>query len=268
MDDRAPLALITGASSGIGFELAKLLARDGYRLMITARASERLDRAGAELREIVVAPVSMHADDLCDSASAGRIVASLGGEVPDVLINNAGFGTHAPFVETNPQSQLDLIAVNITALVHLTRLLLPGMIAQATRERRSRILNVSSTASFQPGPYMATYYASKAFVTSFSRAISFELRHQNVTVTALCPGPTMTDFQNRAGVAETRLFKNNTMSADEVARIGYAAMFAGRPIAISGMKNRVLALGVKLAPVSFATKIAGGLNGSRHSQVP
>jgi short-subunit dehydrogenase len=259
--DRAPLAVVTGASSGIGLELAMLLAKDGYRLLLTARASERLTRAVEQVRAVATAPVKSHADDLTDPQSVPRIFAELNGETPDVLINNAGFGTHAAFADTDPKSQLDLIAVNITALVYLTRLALPGMIARNS----GRILNVSSTASFQPGPYMSTYYASKAFVTSFSRALTYELRRTAVSVTALCPGPTATDFQFRAGVADSPLFKNNTMTAAEVAERGYRAMLAGKPVVITGTKNRLLAAAVKFAPVAFATKVAGRLNDGRRS---
>ncbi|MBV8781895.1 MAG: SDR family oxidoreductase [Phycisphaerae bacterium] len=255
----APLAIITGASSGIGLELALLFAADGYELLLSARASDRFTAATERVRSIAKAPVQTHADDLVDPQSATRFIAALGGRVPDVLVNNAGFGTHGLFAETDPQSQLDMIAVNISALVQLTRLVLPGMIARGS----GRILNVSSVAGFQSGPYMATYYASKAFVTSFSRAINYELRRSGITVTALCPGPTTTEFQARAGIADAPLFRNNTMSASAVARIGYDAMLAGKPVVISGFKNKLLAIGAKFAPAVYSTRVAGRLNADR-----
>ena len=257
----APTVLITGASSGIGFELAKLFAADGYRLFITARKSEKFDRAASELRPLAQAGVESIADDLADPAAPPRIAAELKnrGVVPDVLVNNAGFGAHGPFVESDESSQLQMLQVNVVALTHLTRLLLPGMVAR----RSGRILNVSSTASFQPGPYMAVYYASKAYVTSFSQALGYELRRSNITVTALCPGPTITDFQKRAGVENSPLFQQNTMTASEVAKLGYAAMQRGHAIAITGTKNKLLAIAGKFAPRSLTTKVAGRLNEGR-----
>jgi short-subunit dehydrogenase len=256
-----PTVFITGASSGIGLELARLFARDGYRLYLTARQSQRFDAASMALRAMANAGVEPIADDLADPAAPARLAKELQerGVVPDVLVNNAGFGTHGPFVESHEQSQVQMLQVNVVALTHLTRLLLPGMVARGS----GRILNVSSTASFQPGPYMAVYYASKAYVTSFSQALSYELRRSNITVTALCPGPTTTDFQRRAGVENSPLFQNNTMTAAEVARLGYLAMRHGKPIAITGTKNKLLALAGKFAPRSFTTKIAGRLNAER-----
>ena len=259
MADGSKIAVVTGASSGIGLQLAIRLARDNYRLLVSARASEHFEKAVTELRSIATAEVIPHHDDLKDAAAVDRLFAALNGESPAVLVNNAGFGTHGPLAEADPQSQLDIIQVNVSALVQLTRLALPGMIARGN----GRVLNVSSTASFQPGPSMATYYASKAFVTSFSRAVNYELRRTGVTVTALCPGPTTTKFQDRAGIADSPLFRNNTMTAEAVADIGYAAMNAGRAIAICGTKNRLLALAVKFAPVAFATQVAGRLNATR-----
>jgi uncharacterized protein len=257
----APSVLITGASSGIGFELAKLFARDGYRLFITARRSERFDRAASELRPLATAGVEPIADDLADPAAPARIAAELNqrGVVPDILVNNAGFGTHGPFAESDESQQLQMLQVNVVALTHLTHLFLPAMLARGS----GRILNVSSTASFQPGPYMAVYYASKAYVTSFSQALGYELRSSNISVTALCPGPTITEFQKRAGIENSPLFQNNTMTALEVAKLGYAAMLRGQPIAITGAKNKLLAMAGKFAPRSFTTKVAGRLNEGR-----
>jgi len=256
-----PTVFITGASSGIGLELAKLFARDGYRLFITARKGDRLDAAAAELRLLANAGVEAIADDLADPGAPARLANELRarGIVPDVLVNNAGFGTHGPFVDSDESAQVQMLQVNVVALTHLTRLLLPGMVARGS----GRILNVSSTASFQPGPYMAVYYASKAYVTSFSQALGYELRPSNITVTALCPGPTTTDFQRRAQMQDTALAEHNTMTAQAVALLGYQAMQRGKAIAITGAKNRLLAIGSKLAPRAFATRVAGKLNSHR-----
>jgi short-subunit dehydrogenase len=259
--DNPPSVFITGASSGIGLELARLFARDGYQLFITARKSDRFDAAVAELRRQAKAGAEPLPDDLADPAAPVRLAKQLQdrGIVPDVLVNNAGFGTHGPFVDSDESSQMQMLQVNVVALTHLTRLLLPGMVARGS----GRILNVASTAAFQPGPYMAVYYASKAYVTSFSQALGYELRKSRITVTALCPGPTTTDFQRRAEVEDSPLFKNNAMTAQEVARQGYLATQRGKPLAITGTKNKLLALAVKFAPRSFATRVAGRLNSGR-----
>ena len=256
-----PSVFITGASSGIGLELAKLFARDGYRLLITARKSDRFDSAATDLRSLAKAGVEPIPDDLADPSAPTRLAKELADRnvVPDVLVNNAGFGTHGPFVESDEQSQLQMLQVNVVALTHLTRLLLPGMVARGS----GRILNVASTAAFQPGPYMAVYYASKSYVTSFSQALGYELRRSGITVTALCPGPTTTDFQHRAGVEDSPLFQHNTMMGAEVARLGYLAMQRGKPIAITGTKNRLLAMAGKFAPSSLTTRVAGRLNAGR-----
>jgi short-subunit dehydrogenase len=256
-----PSVFITGASSGIGLELAKLFARDGYRLFITARKSDRFAAATDLLRPLASAGVDALPDDLTDPAAPIRLAAQLRDHaiVPDLLVNNAGFGSHGAFAESDELSQVQMLQVNVVALTHLTRLLLPGMVARGS----GRILNVASTAAFQPGPYMAVYYASKAYVTSFSQALGYELRQTGISVTALCPGPTITDFQRRAGVENSPLFQNNTMTAESVARLGYRAMQRGKPIAITGSKNKLLALAVKFAPRSLATRVAGRLNSNR-----
>ena len=256
-----PTVFITGASSGIGLELAKRFARDGYRLFLTALKTDRFGAAIASLSSLANAGLEPMPDDLADPAAPVRLANELlvRGVVPDVLVNNAGFGTHGSFVESDELFQVQMLQVNVVALTHLTRLLLPGMVARGS----GRILNVSSTASFQPGPYMAVYYASKAYVTSFSQALGYELRRSGITVTALCPGPTVTDFQRRAGVEESPLFKKNTMSAKAVADLGYAAMHRGKPMVITGAKNKLLAIAGKFAPRSLTTHVAGRLNAGR-----
>ncbi len=162
----------------------------------------------------------------------------------DILVNNAGFGTHGLFVESNIDEQLRMMQLNISTLTHLTRLLLPSMVAQ----RNGKILNVASTAAFQPGPFMSVYYASKAYVLSFSEALANELRGTGVTVTALCPGPTRTEFQVRAKIGQTKLMNGRIMDAKSVAQIGYQALMQGRSVAIPGIRNNLLALAVRWLP--------------------
>lgn len=245
-------ALVTGASTGIGYELAKLLARDGYELFLVARNSPKLEAAARELKGTVVAA------DLAEGDGASQVFAALKGTVPDILINNAGFGMVGPFAEQDLKTSLDMIQVNITSLVELTRLVLPGMIAR----RSGRIMNVASTAAFQPGPLMAIYYASKSFVLSFTEAISQELKRTGVTATALCPGPTQTEFGARAGMDKTKVFKSGVkiMSGAKVAQLGYAAMLKGKVVAITGLANRLGAEGIRLAPRSWVRRIVYGLN--------
>lgn len=214
------IALITGASSGIGLERARIAAAENYRVVISARPSERLDRAAQSLRsggaEVEVVPA-----DLAEAGGAAQLADAVAamGIVPDVLINNAGFGIHGPFLETDEAAALEMVQVNIAALTRLTRRIVPAMVQRGS----GQVMNIASTAAFQPGPYMAVYYASKAYVLSFSQALGYELRHSGVTVTAVCPGPTTTEFQKRAGTSDSPLFRNNTMTAEAVARQAWAA---------------------------------------------
>jgi len=210
-------------------------------------------RGEAKLRELGL-PATIIAADLTDRAAPQRIVDELRAKSidVDVLVNNAGVGVTGAFVETDLQAELAMIQLNVVALTHLTKLLLPGMVAR----RRGHVLNVASTAAFQPGPLMAVYYATKAYVLSFSEAIAEELRDSGVTVTALCPGPTETGFAAAANMSGTRLF---TMSrpADSraVAEAGYEAMTRGRRVAIPGLKNKLLAQSVRVSPRRLVTTI-------------
>jgi short-subunit dehydrogenase len=175
----------------------------------------------------------------------------------DILVNNAGFGTLGAFVQGNPQEQLRMLQVNVVALTELTRRLLPGMIERRT----GRILNVASTAAFQPGPFMAVYYASKAYVLSLSEALSEETSGTGVTVTCLCPGPTRTGFQERAHIENTRLLDViSVMSAADVARAGYEGMMAGRPLVIPGLMNKVGVQSLRLAPRRLTARLVKALH--------
>ncbi len=242
--------LITGASSGIGLELARIFARERSGLVLVARGQQKLEELAAELRNSGV-QVQVIAKDLAGAGAAEEIQREAG--PIDILVNNAGFGSFGEFANTPLTEDLNLMRVNMEALVGLTKLFLPGMI----QARSGRILNVASTAAFQPGPLMALYYASKAFVLSFSEAIANELHGTGVTVTVLCPGPTVTDFQRRANMAESGLFKRmGAMDARSVAEAGYRGLMAGRTIVIPGMKNRMLAESVRFAPRKMVTAIS------------
>jgi short-subunit dehydrogenase len=241
-------ALITGASSGIGADLARLFAKDGYELVLVARSEGKLQALARELG----VKTTVIAADLAKPNAASDVVARLGGIEIDALVNNAGVGVAGPFLETDLQAELDMIHVNVVALTQLTKLLLPPMVKRG----RGRILNVASTAAFQPGPLMAVYYATKAYVLSFSEAIADELRKTGVTVTALCPGPTATGFAAAANVGETRLFTlMPPMSSAKVARAGYEAMKRGKRVVIPGLKNKLLAESVRISPRRLATTI-------------
>lgn len=252
------LALITGASVGIGYELAKIFAAHGHDLVLTSRSREALEKVAAECKGVQAHVIPADLSDPPAPEQLYQQVRAMGRPV-DILVNNAGFGSHGNFWQNDRKGELAMIQVNITSLVHLTHLFLPEMV-----ERRSgRILNVASTAAFQGGPLMAVYYASKAFVLHFSEAIDAELRGTGVTVTALCPGPTATEFQKRAGVENSRLFQGRTMSAQEVARIGYDATMAGKRSAIAGFANAALVQGVRLLPRRLVIRVVEKLNRDR-----
>ena len=239
------VAVVTGASGGIGLELSRLLARDGHDLVIVAQHAERLAQAARELRTHGVRVMEV-ATDLSDPAAPPEIERELNrqGLTPDVLVNNAGFGLQGLFAKIDLGEQLRMIDLNVRALTHLTGLLLPGML----QRRRGRVLNVASTAAFQPGPLMAVYYATKAYVLSLSEALANETGNSGVTVTALCPGPTATAFQKRAGLEGTRLFHGGVMDAPAVARHGYDGMKRGARVVIPGWRNRLGARLVRFAP--------------------
>jgi uncharacterized protein len=231
-------ALVTGASSGIGAELARLLAADGYDVVVVARRATELEALAADLggARVIVA-------DLADQSSPAKLAA----EVPDVdvLVNNAGVGDYGPFSDADLAKTLAMIQLNVAALTELTRRYVPGMLARG----HGRVLNVASTAAFQPGPLMAVYYATKAYVLSFSEAIAEELRGTGVTVTALCPGPTASGFQAGAAMERSRLVKGRRLpSAAAVARAGYRALRRGDVVAVVGAGNKLLAASIRFTP--------------------
>jgi len=251
-------ALITGASSGLGAEYAKLFAADKKDVILIARRRDRLEALSSELSGKFGIQAHVIAKDLADVAAPRRIedeVKRIGAQIR-YLVNSAGFGITGRFAEEDAERELAVVQVNIAALVALTRAFLPGMIANG----RGRILNIGSTAGFQPGPFMAVYYASKAFVNSFTEALWYELKGTGVSATVSCPGATATEFGAVAGNDRSRLFKLGAMDAVQVAREGYRAMLAGKPIAIHGFKNKVLAASVRLSPRATVRAIAAAMN--------
>jgi uncharacterized protein len=238
-------ALITGASGGIGLELAKRFAGDGHDLVLVARSEGKLRELGGQLEKAHGIAATVIASDLSKPNAAREIVEALQAasiEI-DVLVNNAGFAMNGAFIDNDPQTQRDMIQVSVVALTQLTRLLLPTMVAR----RSGRILNVASTAAFAPGPLAAVYGATKAYVLSFSEAIAEELRQSGVTVTALCPGPTRTGFSARAGAGSTRLYRTQ-MSGAEVARVGYQGLNSGRRVVVTGLRNKLLVQAARFSP--------------------
>jgi uncharacterized protein len=244
--------LITGASSGIGLELAKCFAADGCRLVLVARNTDALATLAAELRLQHGIEIRVLTADLSLPETPGKIFNELSVQKVsvDALVNNAGFGLQGEFAKLPLQRQLEMIRVNVTALTELTGLFLPEMI----RRKRGGILNVSSVAGFLPGPNMAVYYASKAFVLSFTEALAEELRDSGVTVNALCPGPTETNFSNVARGQKARCLQSSKMSAETVARVGHAAFHKGKAISIPGWKNKLLVLTTRIAPRQIIRK--------------
>ena len=256
-----PVALITGASSGIGLELGRLLAADGYDLVLVARDAKKLQSIGDELATQYSVLTHIFPADLADPNACAKIMEFLENRkiTVDTLINNAGFGTHGEFATLDLQQELNLLQVNITSLVHLTRLLLPAMLTK----KQGQIMNVASVAAFQAGPLMACYYASKAFVLSFTEAVAAETKKTGVKISALCPGPTDTQFHHRAGIADTPLFRSNTMTSQSVAKIGYLGLKKGKLIVIPGFKNKTLALATRFTPRKILSAVAKKLNKSR-----
>src|SRR5690554_2267426 len=248
-------ALITGASKGIGEALARLFAENGHNLVLVARGGEVLHQLKRELEEKQRSNVNVIVKDLCLPEAAREVfqeVKEAGIEV-DYLVNNAGFGDWGSFVDKPWERYERMIALNVTALAHLTHLY-----TREWKERKSgRILNISSTAAFQPGPMMAVYFATKSFVLQLSEALNHELKKEGITVTVLCPGPTSTYFGEESGMKASRLVKNvKIASARSVAKLGYNAMMKGKPVAIHGTMNKLAPFAIRFLPRRWVTRVS------------
>ena len=247
-------ALITGASSGIGLELAKIHASKGGDLVLVARSTANLEALKTELESQYKIQVVIISKDLSQRDAAKEVYdeTTRGGIQIDYLINNAGFGDFGHFPATDWDKEEQMISLNMTTLTHFTKLYLQDMMMRSS----GKIMNVASTASFQPGPTMAVYCATKAYVLSFSEAVNNEVSDKGISITALCPGATNTHFKSAAGMDNSKLFKNkNLPTGQEVAKYGYTAMMKGKPVAIHGTFNFILANSSRFIPRSWVVKV-------------
>jgi short-subunit dehydrogenase len=240
MQDKRENVLITGASQGIGLELARVFAKNGYDLILVARDKLKLSEVAKELSKNYKIQVVTVSKDLSEQKSYFELYNSIKkqGIKVDILVNNAGFGNFGNFAETDLSKEESMIDVNVKALTSLTKIFLQDMI----KRKSGKILNVASIAAFQPGPLMAVYFATKAYVLSLSEALSEELKDSGVSISALCPGPTASQFQERAGMQNANLFKKKkVMSSEEVAEIGFRGLMKGKRVIIPGFRNKISA---------------------------
>jgi len=251
-------ALITGASEGIGLEFAKIFAKEKYDLVITARNETKLNELANDIKNKSDVNVRVVVKDLSKQNAGEEIFNKLTNEniVADILVNNAGCGMFDNYWNVDLHDEKNMLQVNIMALAELTILFARDMVNRGG----GKILNVASTAAFQPGPTMPGYYASKAFVLRYSQAINFEIKRKGVQVSTLCPGPTITDFQIRSKMNETNMFKRKfAMSAEEVASIGYKGLMKGRSVIIAGGLNWLAAMASRIAPSKISMKVVNWL---------
>jgi uncharacterized protein len=246
------VALVTGASAGLGAEFARQLSKRGHSLVLAARRKERLEELAKELGNARVLAI-----DLSKKSATAKVAADLeaNGEVVDLLVNNAGFGLIGRFAELDPKRQQQMIDLNVGTLTDLCRAFAPGMIAR----KAGGILNVASTAAFQPGPKMAVYFATKAFVLSLSEALHEELKPHGVNVTCLCPGPTRTEFGDVAGFGGNGLFDRVAMESPEVVEAGLNGLARNKAVVVPGIANKLTASGGRFVPRSVTRKIAGAI---------
>ena len=260
--ERRPIAIVTGASSGIGRDLAELFARDGHDLILVARRQDALDTVARELTDRYGVSCDPFVADLARRLERERLAVRIRtvDHHIDALVNNAGMGTHGYFRETDLERELAIIEVNVAALTHLTKVVLPGMLER----KRGRIVNVSSVAAFQPGPLMAVYYASKAFVQSFSEALAEEVEGTGVTVTAICPGPTVTKFHEAAGLrGDAPNVGAPKMTSREVAEAAYRGAAEGKRVVVTGLRNKVVVVANRLLTRRRMTRIVRRLQERR-----
>lgn len=260
-------ALVTGASSGIGLELAKLFARDDYSLVLVASHEETLARIAGELASVYTVAVKWIRKDLSSPQAAQEIFEELERESVDVavLVNNAGVGLWGPFAENDLDAELRMMQLNMASLTSLTKLFSKKMLSKG----EGKILNVASTVAFQAGPLMAVYYATKAYVLLFSEALSNEFRGAGVSVSVLCPGPTRTGFQKRSNLWSSRLMGSKlfdwlSMDARKVAAAGYRGLMRRRVVIVPGLKNKWLVFSTRLVPRSLASRFARLIQERRH----
>lgn len=247
-------ALITGASSGIGLELAHVLADEKSDLILVARNKEKLLALAEELKRNNAINVKVIAKDLTKPEEVAALIDEVKNDNIQYLINNAGFGYFGAYHECDWKTTQDMMELNMTTLAHLTHSLLPKMIEKGS----GKILNVASVAGFLPGPNMAVYYATKAFVLHFSEAIAQELKGSGVTVTALCPGPTQSQFMDVSGMAQSKLVKGRKLpTSKQVAEYGYKAMMRGQHVAVHGWGNFVLSVLPRLFPRRLTNWVVG-----------
>ncbi|HAR38577.1 MAG: short-chain dehydrogenase [Bacteroidetes bacterium GWD2_45_23] len=248
-------ALITGASKGIGKELAFLFAEKGHNLVLVARSAETLKKIKMELEETCSVSVHTLVVDLCDAVAAQAVfdeVKKKGVDI-DYLVNNAGFGDYGAFADTGWECYERMIALNVTTLTHLTHL----FVSDWRGRKAGRILNISSTAAFQPGPMMAVYFATKSFVLHLSEGLGEELKKEHITVTTLCPGPTSTNFGEVSKMKASQLVKNVQIAdAKEVAELGYRAMMRGKAVVIHGAMNKLAPFGIRFLPRKWVTRLS------------
>lgn len=246
--------MVTGASAGIGLELAKCFARDHHRLILVARREDKLKTLADQWRRDYGTETHLYPQDLSRPQAAQSLFEATvkAGLVVDILVNNAGFGLYGHFAELTIERQLEMMRLNMLALTHLTKLYLDGML----KRKQGKILNVASTAAFQPGPLMAVYYATKAYVLHFSEAIANELKGRGITVTCLCPGPTRSEFQKTANLNNVWLFRLvGMMEPEAVAHAGYQGLMKGKRIVIPGLVNRLFAFSTRLVPRGMITDL-------------
>jgi len=253
--------LLTGASSGIGFELAKIFAAKNHNLILAARSKETLEKLAEDLRKAHKVKVEVIAMDLSQESAPSTLFQTCQDRSlrVNILVNNAGFGDNAAFLKSDWKRQENMMDLNMKSLTHLCYLFLPAMVAA----RQGAILNVASTAAFQPGPFMSVYYATKAYVLSFSEALNEELRGTGVYVSTLCPGPTMSGFQQAAGMDTALLFKLGVPGSQAVAEYAYNALIARKSVAVHGFMNKISVFAVRFLPRGLVVRIVRMLQEKR-----